>query len=77
MLLRINPTTGVATRVSASAIGYTNVWGLEFIDSILFGLTADPVTGRGSLITINTTSGLGSFVRQLSFNAFGAGAPTP
>jgi hypothetical protein len=77
ILVRVNKTTGIASRVSSSSIGFNNVWGLTFVGSALYGLTADPVTGRGALITINTTTGIGTFMRQLAFSTFGAGAPTP
>ena len=76
-LVRVNQTTGQASPVSASALGFSNVWGLQFVGATLYGLTADPATGHGSLITINLTTGVGTFVRQLSFSAFGSGAPTP
>jgi hypothetical protein len=76
-LVRVNRTTGLASRVSSTPIGYGNVWGLQFVGSTLYGLTADPLTGRGSLITINLSTGVGTLVRPLAFSAFGAGAPTP
>lgn len=77
VLVRVNQVTGLASRVSTSAIGFGNVWGLAFVAGTLYGLTADPLTGHGSLISINRSTGIGTFVRQLAFSAFGGGAPRP
>lgn len=74
ILVSVDPSTGSATPISGSDVGFDNVWGLAFVGNTLYGLTADPSSGQGALITIDTTTGIGTFVRPLQFSAFGAGA---
>jgi len=75
LLVLIDPTNGRATPVSpATGIGFDNVWGLTFVGNDLFGLTTSLAPGSGQLIKIDVSAGTGMFVRNLSFNAFGAGA---
>lgn len=55
-------------------LGFNNVWGLSFVGEELFGFTTDINEGIGKLIKININEGTGEFIRNLNFNAFGAGA---
>lgn len=48
-------------------IGYHNVFGLFFMNDLLYG-----VTEAGDLILIDTTTGRGTFIRKLAFSAWGA-----
>jgi hypothetical protein len=74
VLITINTSTGQATLVSPGmVIGNDNVWGLAFAGDQLFGLTTD-IIGRGTLLDINPTSGQGTYLRALSFNAGGGAA---
>ena len=52
---------------SIGSIGYDAVFGLFFVGENLYGVTAD-----SELIAINTSTGNGAFVRDLSFSAWGA-----
>lgn len=65
VLIRVNPSTGAATEVGD--IGYSNVYGLFFVENRLYGVTAG-----SELILIDTRTGRGAFVRRLSFSAWGA-----
>lgn len=73
-LVTVDPTNGEARYVSqGTAIGFGNVWGLAFVGPTLYGLTTDVESGKGQLIVIDTNEGTGTLVRELDFNAFGAG----
>ncbi len=76
-LVTVDTTTGTATPVNASAsIGFTNVWGLKLVGLELFGLTSSQAnSSSGALIAIDLSTGIGNWVRNLSFNATGASAP--
>ncbi|MBX4195488.1 hypothetical protein KW796_00825 [Candidatus Parcubacteria bacterium] len=63
--------------VSAATIGFTNAWGISFVGNVLYGLTSDPVSSFGKLITIDVATGKGTLVRGLGFNAFGASLKAP
>lgn len=70
-LWSIDATTGVGTRIGT--IGFTNVYGLTYQDSTLFGYTSS-----GNILTIDTTTGLvmnAADVTGLGSQIFGA-APT-
>jgi len=70
-LYRVDPTTAASTLVGS--IGFPDVFGLDFF----FGSTLFGVTNGGALITIDTTSGAGTFVATTGVAAFGAStAPT-
>jgi hypothetical protein len=71
-LASIDLSTGRATMMPRP-IGFSGVWGLGFVGNTLYGFTAPQGFDRGSLITINRTSGEGVLVRHLDFLAFGAG----
>ena len=74
-LATVDLETGRATLVSSSPIiSFSDIWGLAFVGNVLFGLTTDVTSSRGELITINTETGVGTAVRPLAFNAFGAAA---
>jgi hypothetical protein len=77
VLVTIDPATGQATRVSTSELGFTNVWGLAYFESKLYGLTAGPGAALGELVEINVTSGVATKVRNLSFDTGGAAAARP
>lgn len=73
-LVLVDRSTGRATPVDPdSPIGFDNVWGLQFVGHQLHGLTSEFGTQTGKLIKINTTTGVGELVRELSFDAFGGG----
>ena len=75
ILVTVDPSTGEATPVNpGTPIGF-EPWGLAFVGSELFGLTTDLTNGTGELIKIDTNVGIGSLVRDLLFDAFGAGTP--
>ncbi len=64
-LVRIDPATGAGALVGS--IGYSNVYGLDFLGDTLYG-----ATGNGELITIDTDAGTGQFVRNIIGGVFGA-----
>ena len=70
VLVTVDPATGTATRVDPNSdIGWADVYGLAFDGTQLLGLTA---ASPGALIEINTQTGNGTFIRNLTFCAFGA-----
>jgi hypothetical protein len=71
VLVTVNPQTGAAARVGSIGVG--DVFGLAFVGTALFGLTADLSTGTGALIRIDTSTGAGAVIRPLTFDAFGGG----
>jgi hypothetical protein len=54
-LVKLNTATGAATLVGA--IGFFNVYGIDFIGNTLYG-----ITDGGQLLTVDTTTGAGSLV---------------
>jgi subtilisin family serine protease len=73
-LVRVDRSTYQAAPVNpGSRIGVGNVWGLVFAQQELFGL-ASIAAGSGQLVTIDTLSGMGRFVRSLAFSPGGAAA---
>lgn len=75
LLISVNPNTGAGTLIGD--IGFDNVYGLSFSDSILYGFTEARET-----IMINTISGAGSLLANNEVAAYGAarinilGSPT-
>ena len=70
-LYQVDPHTGASTLVGS--IGFSFVFGMDFF----FGNTLFGLINGGALITINTTSGAGTFVANTGIAAFGAAtAPT-
>jgi hypothetical protein len=70
-LYQVDPNTAASTLVGS--IGFPAVFGIDFF----FGSTLFGLTNGGALITINTTSGAGTFVANTGVAAFGAStAPT-
>lgn len=72
-LISVDTTTGAGTLIGD--IGLPNVFGLNFLDSVLYGFTA----GRGT-ITIDTNTGSGTYVALngiAATGADGAGGVTP
>lgn len=69
VLVQVDPLTGKTSRIGT--IGFSNVWGVTFVADVLYGLTTS-TSGVGSLILINTTTGEGTKVRSLTFDAFGS-----
>jgi hypothetical protein len=65
LLIRVNPSTGKATEIGDTA--YRDVFGLFFVGNHLYGVTAENL-----LISLDTKTGSGTLVRQLSFSAWGA-----
>jgi len=67
-LYNIDPNTGTATPVGAG-IGFDRVGGIDFNPStgILYGIGANPTTNTFDLITINTTTGVGTSVGDTGF----------
>jgi hypothetical protein len=79
LLATINLANGTATLITTTpnGIGFGAVWGLDFVEGQLYGLTAFSATGApGDLIRINTTNGAGTRVRSTSFSAAGATRPS-
>ncbi len=64
-LVSINPGTGAGSLIGN--IGYTSVYGLNFENSTLYGFTL-----AGQTISINTTTGVGTFVANNGIRANGA-----
>lgn len=64
-LVSVNSTTGVGSLIGS--IGYGNVYGLNFWGSTLYGFTS-----FGDTITIDTTTGAGTFLASNSIGAYGA-----
>jgi len=65
VLVRIDPSNGIATRVGST--GYQDVFGLVFVGDKLYGVTA-----ANELVRLDTQTGEGVLVRDLSFSAWGA-----
>lgn len=65
ILVRVDLSTGKTTEIGDT--GYRDVFGLFFVGDQLYGVSAENL-----LITIDTRTGYGSLVRQLSFSAWGA-----
>ena len=73
LLVTVDRTSGQTTPVDpANSLGFDNVWGLVFVGNKLYGLTSTYGTGIGQLIEIDTNTGVGTRVRDLTFDAFGA-----
>jgi hypothetical protein len=70
-LLAFTGSTNAAAPVGGP-IGFANVWGLNPIGNNLLGFTSDPLTHKGSLISLDVKTGKGTLVRPLSFGATGA-----
>jgi hypothetical protein len=66
-LVKVNPATGGATLVGA--MGYSDVFGIDFIGSTLYGITAG-----GQLITISTVTGAGSLVTATNTGFYNGGS---
>ncbi len=66
-LYNIDPSTGAGTLIGA--IGYNRVGGIDFdpISGTLYGIGANPTTDAWELITINTTTGVGTAVGNTGF----------
>jgi len=64
-LVEVDTSDGSARRIGS--IGYDAVFGLFFVGEDLYGVTAD-----SELIAINTSTGTGALIRDLSFSAWGA-----
>ncbi len=70
-LITVDDTTALVTR--AVPIGFHLVGGLAFEGSQLLGFTIQaPGCSGGAVISINTETGAGTFVKCLPFDAFGA-----
>lgn len=70
----LDETTGNGSQIG-SGIGFGNVYGLNFLNDILYGFTE-----AGETISIDTTTGAGIFIANnslASFGADGAGGVTP
>lgn len=69
VLARVDLSSGQATAMGQS-IGFKNVWGITFVGDALYGLSAD--LDNRALISIDKNSGMGTFIRGLSFSPTGA-----
>lgn len=67
VLARIAPSTGLASAVGTNT-GFADVYSLAFVGDQLFGLTSD-ADGRGTLVTLDTSTGSATQVRRTSFAA--------
>lgn len=75
VLASIDVSTGAATVLSpTSGLGFSNVWGLAFVGSNLYGLTTEPLGAGppGRLIQIDPSTGVATSIRSLTFGAGGA-----
>lgn len=72
-LFSIDPGTGVGTKIGSN-LGFGAVYGLAFIDGLLYGLTQND-----ELITINTMTGVGTSVLNYAIDGltYGAAVPAP
>ncbi|QEG34779.1 DUF6923 family protein [Bythopirellula goksoeyrii] len=71
-LVQLDPVTGAGTLIGS--IGYSNLYGLDFVDDVLYGITIDR-----RIIQIDPTTGSGTQVRKLGIrgDVYGmAGIPT-
>jgi hypothetical protein len=71
ILVRGNVATRTAAVVGAGVIGFQNVWGLGLRGETLYAVSANPATGRGVLLSIDRMTARGTFIRDLTFSAFG------
>jgi len=69
ILVRGNVSSRTATRVGGTS--FSNVWGLGLFGGNLYGVSANPATGRGLLLSIDRATGRGSRIRDIDFSAFG------
>lgn len=77
ILVTVNPTTGVATRINSSTdTGTGAIFGLCFVGSQLFGFSND-IDGKGSIWLMDTNTGVATFVRKLQFAVYGSGLRLP
>lgn len=73
-LVIVDPSTGQAAPVNAGVpTVHENIWGLAFVGSELYGLTTVLGSETGQLLIMDTQAGTGVYLRDLSFDAFGAG----
>jgi hypothetical protein len=78
LLVSIDPVTGAGSIVSPpSGVGFANVYGLTFVGPDLFAVTTGgSIAGvKGQLLRLSLTTGIASFVRNLTFSASGAADP--
>jgi hypothetical protein len=66
-LVQVNPLTGAATLIGA--IGFPDVYGIDFIGSTLFAITAG-----GDLLTVNTATGAGTLVTATNTGFYNGGS---
>lgn len=71
ILIRGNVATRTAAVVGTGVIGFENVWGLALRGETLYGVSANPSTGRGVLLSIDRVNARGTLIRNLTFSAFG------
>jgi len=73
-LVVVNPSTGAATPVGTATIGFANVWGLVFVENVLYALTwgANISAPTGLLLRIDAGTGVGTQIRSLTFKAYGS-----
>ncbi len=66
-LVQVSTLTGAATLIGA--IGYPDVYGIDFIGSTLFAITAG-----GDLLTVSTATGVGTLVTATNTGFFNGGS---
>lgn len=79
-LVTIDPQSAQVTPVGAAAnTGFESIWGLYFVGQQLYGTTGlDSTCGdNGSLIRLSASTGVGTKVSCLTFNASGAASEPP
>jgi hypothetical protein len=77
-LATIDPNNGwAATPIGTATTGYDRIFGLAFWGGTVFGFVDNgPTAGTGSLVTIDTTTGVATPVNTEQFRWYGAGVTT-
>ena len=72
-LVTINTVTGTAEVLTPTTTDLGSVFGLSFVNGVLYGVTTNAVGGTGSLLQFTLSTGTATTLRALSFAASGAG----
>ncbi len=72
-LATINTSTGTAQVLTPATTDLGSVFGLAFVNGVLYGVTTSSFGGNGSLLQFTLGTGTATTLRALSFAASGAG----